>query len=728
MIRYFTLLIVITTLIGEAQAQRIISGVIRYKTNHEPIAGATVSIEDKNAHIIRSQSTHANGAFKIFHADSAVSLSINAYGCEFTRIGVTDTNYYSIELTVTSKRADDIVVTAERYVTAVQDVPVSIAVVKEQELLSRAPTAIDDALRWVPGVTVTESQVNIRGSSGYGRGVGSRVLFLLDGMPLLAADNGDIKFDILPAMDISRIEVVKGAGSALYGSSALGGVINLITREPTDTMRTAFTAFGGIYDQPKYDQWRVPVLKRRFTSLELGSSGMIGRVGILGSAVYRRNEGYRLGDDSYKEEGFLKVTTPLSSHTSLNSSIIVANEDHGGWLYWKNLSNALLPSDSLGALNGRIHSFKANLQSSLNISTESLAHIIRGDVYFTHFSTDPTAPGAPEGAHSNGTNYTLEYDLHFDASDHLFLTSGLIGNYQTVSSDLFSNHHGLSLAYLLQGEWKSDSLTLTAGVRADAIAYDTASWLGNISPKLGASYRLSEDISLRASFGTGFRAPTISEQFIDQVFSGFPVKPNPSLTPERSYSTEIGAAYRDDHWYIDGALFYSRFSQLIEPQFTSNGTTSYIQFKNVTDALIVGHEEVLEYFPFANNTLTARIGYTYVFPQNRITREILEFRPRHLFQSRLSSEIGSLSLSADFRYISKYETVDPVLIQQVPDGESRVDAYVLDARVSYGFDHLIAVPVKLTFQVQNLLNYYYVEIVGNVAPLRNFSLRVETVF
>ncbi len=726
--RYVYILIVIATLIADASAQRIISGVIRYKTNHEPIAGATVSIEDNNKHIIRSQSTHANGAFKIFRADSAVYFSVNAYGCEFTRIRVSDTNYYEVELKVTSKRADDIVVTAERYVTAVQDVPVSVAVMKEEELLSRAPVAIDDALRWVPGVTVTESQVNIRGSSGYGRGVGSRVLFLLDGMPLLAADNGDIKFDILPAMDISRIEVVKGAGSALYGSSALGGVINLITREPTDTMRTAFTAFGGIYDHPLYEQWRVPELKRRFASLELGSSGKIGDVGILGSAVYRRNEGYRLGDDSYKEEGFLKVTTPVSSHAKLTTSAIVANEDHGGWLYWKNLSNALLPSDSLGALNGRIHSFKANLQSSLNISTESFAHIIRGDVYFTHFSTDPSTPGGPEGAHSNATNYTLEYDVNFDASDHIFLTSGLIGNYQNVSSDLFSDHHGLSLAYLLQGEWKSDSLTLTAGIRADAIRYDTASWLGNISPKLGASYRLSEDISLRASFGTGFRAPTISEQYIDQVFSGFPVKPNPSLTPERSYSIELGAAYRDDHWYIDGAVFYSRFSQLIEPRFTSSGTTSFIQFQNVTDAEIFGHEEVLEYFPFANNSLSARIGYTYVFPQNRVTKEILEFRPRHLFQSRLSSEIGSLSLSADFRYISKYETVDPVLIQQVPDGESRVDAYVLDARVSFGFEHLIAVPVKLTFQVQNLLNYYYVEIVGNVAPLRNFSLRAETVF
>ena len=77
---------------------------------------------------------------------------------------------------------------------------------------------------------------------------------------------------------------------------------------------------------------------------------------------------------------------------------------------------------------------------------------------------------------------------------------------------------------------------------------------------------------------------------------------------------------------------------------------------------------------------------------------------------------------------SKYESVDPILIQQVPDGDARVNAYILDARIAYQAVGLFAMPVTFSFQVQNLLNYYYIEIVGNLAPIRNFSFRVETTF
>src|SRR5689334_7613441 len=81
----------------------------------------------------------------------------------------------------------EIIVTAQKHTTAAQDVPISVSIVKSSEITSRAPEAIDYTLRYIPGVTVTESQVSIRGSSGYARSVGSRVLFLLDGMPFLSA-------------------------------------------------------------------------------------------------------------------------------------------------------------------------------------------------------------------------------------------------------------------------------------------------------------------------------------------------------------------------------------------------------------------------------------------------------------------------------------------------------------------------------------------------------------
>ncbi|HYM21149.1 MAG TPA: TonB-dependent receptor [Candidatus Kapabacteria bacterium] len=657
----------------------------------------------------------------------AVFVRVSAIGYTDTIIDFGKRLFIEILLTPQKKRIDEIVITAERHATASQDVPVSISVVKPAELLSRGSFAIDNALRWIPGISVTESQVNIRGSSGYGRGVGSRVLFLLDGMPLLAADNGDIKFDVVPMLDIERIEVVKGAGSALYGSSALGGVINVISRVPADTSQTAITLLTGMYDKPKYSEWEVPTLNRRFVSLEAGSSGMIGSSGILGTITLRRNEGYRLGDDSYKEGGFIKLISPLASTAKLSSSLLIANEDHGGWLYWKSLSLPLLPADSLGALNGRIHSFKANMQSSLDFISEQTSQTVRADVYYTKFSTDPSKQGDPVGPHSAGINATAEYDINSDINP-FFISGGIITSFQNITSDAFGDHHGISFAGFGQGEWRIDPIILTAGFRADAIRYDANMWMSSLSPKLGITYKPYDDLSFRASLGSGFRAPTMSEQFVDQVFTGFPVKPNLDLVPERSYSTEAGLTYRNRYILLDGAIFYSGFDHLIEPTFISTGTTSYIQFQNITKAEIYGHEEVVEWMPLGDDRLAARLGYTYVYPHNKVTGGVLEFRPRHLFQVRLSTAFGNFEASSDFRYISKYESLDSVLIRQVPDGDARVNAYVLDARVGYNLNAILRVPAHLTFQIENLLNYYYVEIVGNLAPLRSYSLRIETVF
>ncbi len=714
--------------IGHDGADIQLSGFLKSKKTQEPIAGATIDLLSKDKESLRKQITKVSGEFRTQKIDFSF-IRISALGYHDTIVSVPGGNNLIVLLEEKPLLGEDIIVTAQKHTTYAQDVPVSISVVKSDEITSRAPEAIDFALRYIPGVTVTESQINIRGSSGYARSVGSRVLFLLDGMPFLSADNGDVKFDALPIMNVDRIEVVKGAGSALYGSSALGGVINVITRKPTDSLHGAISINAGEYDKVKYPEWQIPGLKGRFASIEGGATGTIGETGLLASFADRRNEGYRLGDDSYKSSGFVKITTPFSDHDRFETSLLVANENHGGFLYWKDLNHALFPSDSLGAINGRIHSFKTNLQSSLqSILSDHFILTSRASVLFTQFSTDPTTPGGATGPHSDATNYNLQFEGNSDLFDSVYLTTGILGLYQTVHSDLYQTHRGISLGAFAQTEYKIAPLIFTLGVRADGVKYDDSTSLGSISPKFGVTFNAGNGVDFRASVGTGFRAPTIGEKYIDQTFSGFHVIPSPNLTPEKSYSTEIGGSYRTQNIYLDGAFFYSLFDNLIEAHFVNSGGSEVIQFENLTKAKIFGHEEVIEFYPLSNDDLTLRLGYTYVFPQDRITKQILNFRPRHLVQSRIEGKFGSFTLSSDFRYISKYESVDPILIQQVPNGDARVNAYIWDARIAYTLQGLFAMPVTLSFQVQNLLNYYYVEIVGNIAPIRNFTFRVETVF
>src|SRR5205823_1055162 len=167
--------------------------------------------------------------------------------------------------------------------------------------------------------------------------------------------------------------------------------------------------------------------------------------------------------------------------------LLLANEDHGGFLYWKDLNHALMPSDSLGAVNGRIHSVKANLQSSLqSILSDHFILISRASINYTKFSTDSvpteTAP------HSNATNYFLEFQGNSDLLDSLYLTTGILGEYQAVHSDLFQSHHGIVAGAYVQGEYRIFPAILTIGARADGTRYDETSSAGSISPKFGVTF------------------------------------------------------------------------------------------------------------------------------------------------------------------------------------------------------------------------------------------------
>ncbi|PJA54118.1 MAG: TonB-dependent receptor, partial [Candidatus Marinimicrobia bacterium CG_4_9_14_3_um_filter_48_9] len=99
-------------------------------------------------------------------------------------------------------------------------------------------------------------QLNIRGASGYTLGTGSRSLVLLDGIPMLGSAAGNVTWEIVPTSEIEQVEIVKAGGSALYGSSAMGGVLNIITRSGTYRPETRVRLKSGVYSNPGYDQWQ----------------------------------------------------------------------------------------------------------------------------------------------------------------------------------------------------------------------------------------------------------------------------------------------------------------------------------------------------------------------------------------------------------------------------------------------------------------------------------------
>jgi outer membrane receptor for ferrienterochelin and colicins len=711
-----------------AFGQMVIGRLLDLRTK-EAIAGATVTFSHEGDSLPHKQITNVRGEFQISKI-GASDITIHALGYRDTTIAIVALAAIQPIYLEANPEQKQIVVTALRHGSAEQEVPVSTVVARGAEIESHNPIGLDNALRYIPGVTVAEDQLSIRGSSGYSRSVGARVLLMLDGTPFLSADNGDMKFDAIPLIAVDRVEVVKGAGSALYGSSALGGVINVITQEPGETQRSAINTYTGFYDKPKYASWQVPGMNRRFYSIEGGTMGMMSNLGYLVSGAFKRDESYRFGDDRYRWNGYAKLTLPIDGANKISISGLAANEDHGGWLYWQSLEHPLLPYDSLSAINGRIHSFKSDIIGNWRgYWSDDVTFDLKANNFHTNFTTDPSFQGDTAGPHSIANNLNWDAAVTWVASPIAVLTAGAAAAWQHVSSDLFQDHHGITAGAFAQAEIQpAEGLSIIPGIRYDDIKYDEVPAESQFSPKLGISYAVSNSLELRGSYGSGFRAPSIGERFIESIIDGFTVRPNLSLNPERSSSYEVGGTWQWEFLSLDAAGFYTRYHDLIEANLIQDVSAgaAYIQFRNLTQALIAGHEENVTLKPFGD-ALELKAGYTYIYPENTETHQILEFRPRHVLLLSASGTQWHITAGADFRYISHYETMDPLLAQEIPDGSARVDARILDVRLGYDLN-AIGWPIEATLQVKNMLNYYYVEIPGNLAPLRNYSLRLQADF
>ena len=143
------------------------------------------------------------------------------------------------------------VVSANRTEQSIENTTVSIDVLPQRLLTSKSNSRIEQVIQMSPGVTIQDGQANIRSGSGWSLGAGSRVLLLVDDLPVLSPDAGGAIWNAMPMEAIEQIEIVKGAASSLYGSSALNGVIHLRTWEPSDEMRIRVNTMTEIYDQAK---------------------------------------------------------------------------------------------------------------------------------------------------------------------------------------------------------------------------------------------------------------------------------------------------------------------------------------------------------------------------------------------------------------------------------------------------------------------------------------------
>lgn len=589
-----------------------------------------------------------------------------------------------------------VVVSASRAPTRSGDVPVSVAVLSHEDLARRNVVTLDEALKYEPGVIFQHGALDIRGASGIAGGVASRVLLLVDDHPLLTGATREVDFDILPVLDIDRVEVVRGPASALYGSNALGGVVNVITRPIAPSPTTTVRGYYGAFDPPAADRFTDRLLDLKGVQVEHDQP-----IGDFGTRLYAervQSDGFEQNGGVSRWLGRAEVAYPNGGPLPMEVYALWSQEDAGNFFVWRDsTARDQVPANQVGDW---YRSQWVNLGATL-IPAGSPSLLLRVSPYFyyaavrNHYS--PTEPDSADFHHSSVLGADVQLSIN-PAAEHALVLGGLIER-TGVTSNTLGDHAEYDVALYGQDEaGLLPHLTATLGARLDHHAVAGGVTQTVLSPKLGLVYRVSPTVSARASLAHGFRAPAPVEQFVNAEEAGYPVVPNPTLRPERTWSAEVGTTATLDGWlWLDGALFDSEYYDLIDPAPAPGYPFGTFQFQNVERSRVRGAD--VEARIALPSGMDLHVTYDFLHTKDLNTGLPLPYRSTHNLGATLAGHAWGFDWALDGLYRSR---IAQVLLYPL---DPRGDIGLLGARLARqvgGWD--------VQGKVTNLLQARYVDV------------------
>ncbi len=545
-----------------------LKGVVTDASTGETLIGVTVKTGETGA------ATGADGAYSLSLPAGNYEVAFTFVGYEAKTQSVQLKQGQTVELNVQLGDADNLLqtatVTSGKFEKPLGEVTVSLDVIKPRLVESTNSTSVDEVLTKVPGVSIVDGQANIRGGAGFSYGAGTRVLLLMDDVPALQSDAGFPNWDDFPVENIAQIEVLKGAASALYGSSAMNGIINFRTGYAKDKPETSAAVFGKIWGAPKDEtkKWwgadsseiQLPVEtgfnfahRQKFNKLDF----VLGVYGLYRDS-YNRDTYSRYGritpNIRYRFSDRFSVGLNANFNFGRSGSFFVWGDDSTR-AYQAGLSSA---SFSKGRLRFTIDPSAQYFDKGGN------RHKFLGRYYYIHNNNS--------GNQSNDSRMLYgeyQYQRRMDQLG-LVTTAGVVGTFNKVEAQLYGgDFKSQNVAGYLQLDYKVfGRLNLSAGVRyeynrlesadtvrvsADSLYYIPSGITEESKPvfRIGANYQLAQATYLRASWGQGYRYPTIAEKFISTDFSaGNSVRPNPALVSETGWTAEVGVkqGFRLGNW------------------------------------------------------------------------------------------------------------------------------------------------------------------------------------
>jgi outer membrane cobalamin receptor len=765
----------------------ILSGIVKDGQTGELLPGAAVTTKTS-----LGTATGINGEYTL-------SLPAGDYHIRFSSLGYTDqiknvsiSAGQTVELNVALKQSSTnlnvVVVSAGKFEQDLGELTMSMEVIKPNLIEDKNTTSMDEVLQQTPGVIIVDNEPQIRSGSGFSFGAGSRVMVLVDDLPMLSGDAGRPSWGFLPVENVEQIEVIKGASSVLYGSAALSGVINVRTAYPKAEPKTKITAFQGVYSDPqtragKY--WSGTPMKsgvnflhmRRVGGLSLVVGGsFLGDDGHLGPIHDINGEPAPSNFDPFTVNRYAADSRARINFNLRNQSEAVSGLSYGlntNWLTGESLNTLLWMNDSLGlysAFDGAATRTK-QVVGSVDPFVEYLTskgsrHSLKGRWQKLDNNNDNG-----QGNYSDVYYGEYQYQQNYDSLGIKDFTStfGLVGILTEGQAELYSggNDNGINraqnyAAFLQLDKKFFDRLTVSAGVRYEYFDINSESDARPVF-RSGVNYKLGQATFLRASYGQGFRFPTIAEKFIRTSVGTLNIYPSPEIKSESSYNAEIGVkqGFRigDFKGYADLALFQQEYENFIEftfGQWSASPSLSNmfgLGFRSLNtgkakvtglDATVMGQGNIreVEIQVLAGYTYTNPISTSpdYVYASSPVQQgqpfffeafenvtyqntssdakgNVLKYRMQHLVRADVQASYKEWSVGVSARYNSYMQNIDKIFIDLddpdffpvIPFGiinwraKHQGGDHVIDARISYRYKEIH----KFAFIANNALNREY---------------------
>lgn len=730
---------------SRAQSVGVIAGRVTDVKSAAPLGFSNVAIEATTRGVVAD----ARGRFVISSVPAGtVALIVSRVGyATFRQANVVivegDTTHIDVALQSVLIEADPVVVTAARVEQTARMAPASVSVLSDEEIAARAPVTFDQALETVPGVSAFRStggisvqSIQIRGSSDVaGGGVGNRVLLLVDGRPALTSDSGGAFWSLVPVPFIDHVEVVKGAFSSLYGSTAMGGVINVITRRPGPVASGKVEMKVGFYEQPPAELQYTSDTPLQ-NEINADYAGRIGGTSFLVSASRKESDGYAENTAFTFYDAYGKLLWNLNDSRTLELTL-------GGGQAENDYPHAWLSSgEPLEVRASYADDFQEKSYGNADLwywgfSGEDFKYSMRAYYYhheqrsfFNEDDVDEEIPG--------NEAYGFRTDIDGDKIGNMLQLEARLGDHRVVAgtdfqldyvvsspdSILYGDHQINNYAAFVQDDVTlAPTLTATLGARYDWNHLVGDRTLEQLSPKLALVWATTPELSLRALYGQAFRAPTIAEMFTErEIGGGIDFVPNPDLDAERlTLSLEAGA-----HWSpmaafgLDVAAFRYEYEDLMyfEDVSAELGVPFAYQVRNLNQALMQGVEATVQ---SRWKALSAFANYTYLDARDQSENradDILAYRPEHSAAVGADVAWNRWTFHGDARYRSQ---IDEVFLYplQAPDA-----FWVFNGAAQCDVSGVL----RLSLKVNNVLDTSYEEVARYRMPGRNWMFGVTTRF